>query len=400
MLSVFYPDDRISARYDIKGCEVSRWTQPAPEGSGHVVVLKDLNFEGQYITLGKEGRSTAHPDTALSTGVSLLPFFTVSDSSVFCLYPGGVSPVCVLSMCLLPIHVLSLCPLCLCVSCLWPGCMPPVCVLSVCVPPVCVLAVCVSPVYPCPVCLCPGCVSPFYPCPVLPIRDLSVCQLSVSGLCPGCVSSFYQCHVLSIHVLTMCLLSVSYLSVCRLSIPVLYIRVLSVSSVCRLSIPVLYIRVMSVSWLCFSFLSMSCPVYPCPVCVSCLCVLSVSCLCVACLSLPCISMSCLCPVCVSPVYPCPVHPCPVYPCPVCVSCLCPACAAQQRSWLLLQVDIDTRFLQRLNVLDYSFLLAQQPLQPDEQLQVLSLRTLIIRTKRSVGSSTDPHFSAPVCVLTG
>lgn len=117
---------------------------------------------------------------------------------------------------------------------------------------------------------------------------------------------------------------------------------------------------------------MSCPVYPCPDCVSPVCVLS---------------------VCVSPVYPCPV-----YPCPVCVSCLCPACAAQQRSWLLLQVDIDTHFLQRLNVLDYSFLLAQQPLQPDEQLQVLSLRTLIIRTKRSVGSSTDPHFSAPVCVV--
>lgn len=62
-------------------------------------------------------------------------------------------------------------------------------------------------------------------------------------------------------------------------------------------------------------------------------------------------------------------------------CLCPVCAAQQRSWLLLQVEIDTHFLQRLNVLDYSFLLAQQPLQPDEQLQVLSLRTLISRTKR-------------------
>lgn len=69
-----------------------------------------------------------------------------------------------------------------------------------------------------------------------------------------------------------------------------------------------------------------------------------------------------------------------------LSCLCPPrppCprAAQQRSWLLLQVDIDAHFLERLNVLDYSFLLAQQPLQPDEQLQLLSLRTLIIRTKR-------------------
>lgn len=86
MQSVFYPDDRINARYvwfgssqkhkaqvilvtvqplymvwcvflvaryDIKGCEVSRWTEPAPEGSQIIVVLKDLNFEGQYITLGK-----------------------------------------------------------------------------------------------------------------------------------------------------------------------------------------------------------------------------------------------------------------------------------------------------------------------------------------------------------
>lgn len=40
-------------RYDIKGCEVSRWTEPAPEGSQIIVVFKDLNFEGQYITLGK-----------------------------------------------------------------------------------------------------------------------------------------------------------------------------------------------------------------------------------------------------------------------------------------------------------------------------------------------------------
>uniref|UniRef100_A0A3P9AT57 Phosphatidylinositol-4-phosphate 5-kinase like 1 n=1 Tax=Maylandia zebra TaxID=106582 RepID=A0A3P9AT57_9CICH len=50
MQSVFYPDDRINA-YDIKGCEVSRWTEPAPEGSHIIVVLKDLNFEGQFITL-------------------------------------------------------------------------------------------------------------------------------------------------------------------------------------------------------------------------------------------------------------------------------------------------------------------------------------------------------------
>lgn len=41
-----------STRYDIKGCEVSRWTEPAPEGSQMILVLKDLNFEGHFVTLG------------------------------------------------------------------------------------------------------------------------------------------------------------------------------------------------------------------------------------------------------------------------------------------------------------------------------------------------------------
>ncbi|XP_077411395.1 phosphatidylinositol 4-phosphate 5-kinase-like protein 1 [Vanacampus margaritifer] len=54
MQSVFYPDERISARYDIKGCEVSRWTDPSPEGCQIIVVLKDLNFGGQYITLDQQ----------------------------------------------------------------------------------------------------------------------------------------------------------------------------------------------------------------------------------------------------------------------------------------------------------------------------------------------------------
>ncbi|XP_037341412.2 phosphatidylinositol 4-phosphate 5-kinase-like protein 1 isoform X2 [Pungitius pungitius] len=54
MQSVFYPDDRINARYDIKGCEVSRWTEPTPEGSQIIVVLKDLNFEGQFVILDRQ----------------------------------------------------------------------------------------------------------------------------------------------------------------------------------------------------------------------------------------------------------------------------------------------------------------------------------------------------------
>ncbi|XP_059850056.1 phosphatidylinositol 4-phosphate 5-kinase-like protein 1 isoform X2 [Hypanus sabinus] len=54
MQSVFYPDERIQARYDIKGCQVSRWTDPAPEGSNIIVVLKDMNFEGNTIGLDQQ----------------------------------------------------------------------------------------------------------------------------------------------------------------------------------------------------------------------------------------------------------------------------------------------------------------------------------------------------------
>ncbi|XP_072096412.1 phosphatidylinositol 4-phosphate 5-kinase-like protein 1 [Mobula birostris] len=54
MQSVFYPDERIQARYDIKGCQVSRWTDPAPEGSTVIVVLKDMNFEGNTIGLDQQ----------------------------------------------------------------------------------------------------------------------------------------------------------------------------------------------------------------------------------------------------------------------------------------------------------------------------------------------------------
>ncbi|KAB0363527.1 hypothetical protein FD754_007683 [Muntiacus muntjak] len=54
MQSVFYPAGRIAERYDIKGCEVSRWVEPAPEGSLLVLVLKDLNFQGKTINLGPQ----------------------------------------------------------------------------------------------------------------------------------------------------------------------------------------------------------------------------------------------------------------------------------------------------------------------------------------------------------
>ncbi|NWI11290.1 PI5L1 protein, partial [Crypturellus soui] len=45
---------RLPCRYDIKGCRVNRWAEPAPEGSPAFVVLKDCNFEGKNIVLGSQ----------------------------------------------------------------------------------------------------------------------------------------------------------------------------------------------------------------------------------------------------------------------------------------------------------------------------------------------------------
>ncbi|XP_021050365.2 phosphatidylinositol 4-phosphate 5-kinase-like protein 1 [Mus pahari] len=54
MQCIFYPTSRISERYDIKGCNVSRWVDPAPEGSPLVLVLKDLNFQEKTMRLGAQ----------------------------------------------------------------------------------------------------------------------------------------------------------------------------------------------------------------------------------------------------------------------------------------------------------------------------------------------------------
>lgn len=72
-------------------------------------------------------------------------------------------------------------------------------------------------------------------------------------------------------------------------------------------------------------------------------------------------------------------------------CVC-VCADRQRPWLLRQMEIDTHFLWRLNVLDYSLLLAHQPLHHDERHQSLSLATLIMRTKKSVSLRCFLHTS--------
>ncbi|XP_072288486.1 phosphatidylinositol 4-phosphate 5-kinase-like protein 1 [Eucyclogobius newberryi] len=58
MQSVFFPDERISVRYDVKGCEVGRWSDPGggsdPGRDTHVIrVLKDNNLQ-DHISLGPE----------------------------------------------------------------------------------------------------------------------------------------------------------------------------------------------------------------------------------------------------------------------------------------------------------------------------------------------------------
>ena len=61
-------------------------------------------------------------------------------------------------------------------------------------------------------------------------------------------------------------------------------------------------------------------------------------------------------------------------------CVSDVLADQQRAWLLCQMEIDTHFLRQLNVLDYSLLLAHQPLHQDERPRG-SFGSLIIRAKR-------------------
>ena len=53
MFNVFYPDDRILERYDIKGCFVGRYTKPGPQGSKAVLILKEKNLSERKLRLGK-----------------------------------------------------------------------------------------------------------------------------------------------------------------------------------------------------------------------------------------------------------------------------------------------------------------------------------------------------------
>uniref|UniRef100_A0A8C6YGT0 Phosphatidylinositol-4-phosphate 5-kinase like 1 n=1 Tax=Naja naja TaxID=35670 RepID=A0A8C6YGT0_NAJNA len=54
MQSVFYPHERITERYDIKGCQVGRWTEPTVDSSEVIVVFKDNDFEDKVISLNED----------------------------------------------------------------------------------------------------------------------------------------------------------------------------------------------------------------------------------------------------------------------------------------------------------------------------------------------------------
>ncbi|XP_028314399.1 phosphatidylinositol 4-phosphate 5-kinase-like protein 1 isoform X2 [Gouania willdenowi] len=77
MQSVFYPDERIKSRYDIKGCEVGRWTDPETEGQHIIKILKDNNFKGQHIELGGEKswfERQVEVDTAFLRSLNVLDY--------------------------------------------------------------------------------------------------------------------------------------------------------------------------------------------------------------------------------------------------------------------------------------------------------------------------------------
>ncbi|XP_026544926.1 phosphatidylinositol 4-phosphate 5-kinase-like protein 1 [Notechis scutatus] len=54
MQSVFYPHERITERYDIKGCQVGRWTDPTVDSSEVIMVFKDNDFGDKVISLNED----------------------------------------------------------------------------------------------------------------------------------------------------------------------------------------------------------------------------------------------------------------------------------------------------------------------------------------------------------
>ncbi|XP_039177517.1 phosphatidylinositol 4-phosphate 5-kinase-like protein 1 [Crotalus tigris] len=54
MQSIFYPHEKITEHYDIKGCEVGRWTEPNIDSSEVIVVFKDCDFGDKVISLSQD----------------------------------------------------------------------------------------------------------------------------------------------------------------------------------------------------------------------------------------------------------------------------------------------------------------------------------------------------------
>ena len=55
MQSVFYPDQLLSVRYDIKGCLAGRYQSPGPAQDGeNLQVFKDQNFKKERLALGTQ----------------------------------------------------------------------------------------------------------------------------------------------------------------------------------------------------------------------------------------------------------------------------------------------------------------------------------------------------------
>lgn len=60
---------------------------------------------------------------------------------------------------------------------------------------------------------------------------------------------------------------------------------------------------------------------------------------------------------------------------------CVVAAGRQTSWFVNQVKVDAGFLRQLNVMDYSLLLAHQPLHQDEIDGKQSMANLVRRTMK-------------------
>ncbi|XP_072015466.1 phosphatidylinositol 4-phosphate 5-kinase-like protein 1 [Amphiura filiformis] len=54
MQSVFYPDERIRTRFDLKACVARRYARREPKDSEQVSVLKDINFGNEMLQLGQQ----------------------------------------------------------------------------------------------------------------------------------------------------------------------------------------------------------------------------------------------------------------------------------------------------------------------------------------------------------